>query len=135
MCVSFEKDSINWAKGGGLSKKSHFPNRTSKPGTRRHTFNGCHTANFALGQQDETKKNIRCICLEQKVNSIAKIWSEFLSILVSLRRWSHPKKMVRRDSHSLCSYKWRKRKTKKLITASSQQGKLALDGTLKLLAQ
>ena len=45
--VSMEGDSINWAQGRGLSKKSYFPDPASKPGSR-HTI-GCHAANFALG--------------------------------------------------------------------------------------
>ena len=45
--VSMERDSINWAKGRGLSKKSFFPNRASKSGSQ-HTI-GYHAANFALG--------------------------------------------------------------------------------------
>ena len=39
--VSMERDSINWAKGRGLSKKSYFPTSVSKP--------ECHAASLRLG--------------------------------------------------------------------------------------
>ena len=40
--VSLEEDSINWAKGRGLSKKFYFP-------TARANMLGCHADNFTLG--------------------------------------------------------------------------------------
>ena len=51
-----ERDSINWAKGRGLSMKSYLSECASKPGSR-HTI-ACHVANFALGHNSWPEKNM-----------------------------------------------------------------------------
>ena len=59
-----ERNSLNWAKGRGLSKKSYFPDCVSKPGFQ-HII-GCQAANFALGRGAKFgPRNIDEVCQDQ----------------------------------------------------------------------
>ena len=52
--MSRERDSLNWAKGRGLSKKSYFSDRTIKLGLR-HTF-GCNATKLDLRRWGRDEK-------------------------------------------------------------------------------